>query len=222
MKRDIDLVRQLLLCIDGQAATGVLRSTMFEGFSEEKVRYHLRLLADSGFVKYVEKNVLGTTILRLTWDGHELLELARDPQVWDRAKRLVHEKTGGLAVEAIRQVLSKWSIQRSCEDDRWVSVGQIRSVVEQTNGSTTGVSNGRATTNGSPTPESNGARTTTPRFVATNSGPANGDSWLRWSQPDVPEPPTYENFSFDTEDPRFGKPSSWYNYSNSGLPIYLL
>jgi len=237
MKRDIDLVRQLLLCVDGQAATGVLRSTMFEGYSQEKVRYHLRLLADSGFVKYVEKNVLGTTILRLTWDGHELLELARDPRVWDRAKRLVHEKTCGLSVEAIHQVLTKWSVQRCCEDDRWVSAGQIRSVVEHasgTNGDTNGSPNGYGLPNGHGIPNGHGMsngngepngvpRGTTPRFTATGPEEAStADSWLRWSQPEVPEPANFENFSFNTEEVRFGKPASYYNYSNSGLPIYLL
>lgn len=41
----------------------------------------------------------------LTWDGHEFLEAARDDSLWEKAKRLVLEKTGTLTFEALKLAL---------------------------------------------------------------------------------------------------------------------
>ena len=43
--------------------------------------------------------------LRLTWEGHEFLDAARDDTRWNAAKRTVTSTTGGLAFEFLKAVL---------------------------------------------------------------------------------------------------------------------
>jgi hypothetical protein len=44
---------------------------------------------------------------RLTWEGHEFLDAARKDSLWQKAKALVLEKTGGASLELIKDVLMK-------------------------------------------------------------------------------------------------------------------
>jgi hypothetical protein len=42
---------------------------------------------------------------RLTLAGHEFLDASREPSRWQKAKKVVLEKTGSLSFEALKQVL---------------------------------------------------------------------------------------------------------------------
>jgi Hypothetical protein (DUF2513) len=44
---------------------------------------------------------------RLTWDGHEFLDAARDDTRWQKAKRYIVEKGSGLSFEVLQGVLMK-------------------------------------------------------------------------------------------------------------------
>jgi len=107
MKRDIDLARQLLLDIESRGSdcsVSVLR-TEPNHESEERVRYHLRLLIDAGLLKEIDRTSAGIPCVRLTHDGHELLELSRRESLWREAKGICRERLGGLSLSVIRQLL---------------------------------------------------------------------------------------------------------------------
>jgi hypothetical protein len=125
MKRDLDLARQLLLDIEGRGpdcSVSVLRSPIStnghvhtnghtsgnhpNSFDvDERIRYHLRLLIDGGFLKEVDRTTAGVPCVRLTYDGCELLELARTESLWREAKWLCQERTGGESLTVIRTFL---------------------------------------------------------------------------------------------------------------------
>jgi len=112
MKRDIDLARQLLLDIEARGAdcsVSVLR-TAADHQSEDRVRYHLRLLIDAGYLKEIDRTTNGVPCLRLTDAGHELIELTRSESRWRHAKRACHEHTGGVSLTVIRGLLVKWAL----------------------------------------------------------------------------------------------------------------
>lgn len=121
MKRDIDLIRRLLQLVECQGTRGILTSAMFLEMSEAYVRHHLRLLAEAGLAKYVE-NVAGRSMLRLTSEGHELVELSRDDTRWDRAKALVAKRTGGVSLLALKGILAKWALDELSDCEPW-SIG---------------------------------------------------------------------------------------------------
>lgn len=113
MKRDLDLARQLLLEIENRGAdcsVSVLR-TGPNHEAEERVRYHLRLLIDAGLLKEVDRTAGGVPCLRLTDAGHETIELTRSESRWREAKYACQERTGGLSLGVIRNMLAHWALE---------------------------------------------------------------------------------------------------------------
>jgi hypothetical protein len=111
MKRDMELVRQLLLRIDDDPQLDGTREFMYEtpdelgieGRSVEEVGYHIALLIEAGYVDGAvtwAANPL-QVIRRLTWDGHEFLDDIRDPGIWSKTKeRLKGLPAVGLTIVA--------------------------------------------------------------------------------------------------------------------------
>jgi hypothetical protein len=111
MKRDIDLVRQILLCIEhrgGQCPLDALRSDLRHE-SDERVRYHLELVIDAGLATEIERVAATPCGVRLTHAGHEFIEVAREDARWRAAKTIVIEETGGQSLGLIKALLTKWA-----------------------------------------------------------------------------------------------------------------
>ncbi|MEM9659220.1 MAG: DUF2513 domain-containing protein [Planctomycetota bacterium] len=109
MKRDIDLARQLLLDIESRGmdcSVSVLRGGPKQD-AEERIRYHLRLLIDAGFLKEVDRTTTGVPCIRLTHDGHEFVELSRSERRWRDAKWVCYDRTGGLSLTIMRNLLTR-------------------------------------------------------------------------------------------------------------------
>ena len=109
MKRDLDLVRKLVLALEEQGADAPLEQS-FEGYTDEQVGYHSYLVADAGLAEGVDvstaMNVLPQwELLHLTSAGHDFADAARSDTTWNKAKTVVKEKGGGVTVEVMKQVL---------------------------------------------------------------------------------------------------------------------
>ncbi len=121
MKRDLDLARQLLLDIENRGtdcSVSVLRSGSNHQ-SEEQIRYHLRLLIDAGLLKEIDRTSAGIPCVRLTHEGHELLELARSEPRWREAKYACQERLGGLSLTVIRGILLRWAVAATSRSPRY-------------------------------------------------------------------------------------------------------
>lgn len=115
MKRDLDLCRQLLLDIEGRGvdcALSVVR-TGADHDGEPRIKHHLRLLCDAGYLKEVDRTGDGVPCVRLTDAGYELIELVRSESRWHEAKRTCREATGGASLTVIREILVRWAVQAS-------------------------------------------------------------------------------------------------------------
>ena len=92
MKRDMDLVRDILLAVE--ASTGDPRGRVelsIDGRERLEVAYHVQLLADAGLLDAIERNTMGPSgydwwPTRLTWYGHEFLDIVRDPEIWAKTR----------------------------------------------------------------------------------------------------------------------------------------
>ncbi len=105
MKRDMDLVREILLRVEEADKECGMEDLLPEGVSEDETRkyeYHLDMLVNqTGFVTGVNISGLSgeTWIdLKLTWNGHEFLEAVRDPEIWRRAKEGA-KKVGSASID---------------------------------------------------------------------------------------------------------------------------
>ena len=125
MQRDIDLIRQLLLDVERRGATSPIDTLPIDSLrndarhdSDERVRYHLRLLTDAGLLKEVGQTSVGAPCVRLTHEGLEFLELSRSDARWRAAKAAVLASTGGLPLSVLKTLLAKWAWRSVARNER--------------------------------------------------------------------------------------------------------
>ena len=112
MKRDMDLIRKLLLYLEEKDNDKVIKDLELEGYSKDEVQYHFILMDQAGLIR-CERAMSSTTsdrIIRiypfsLTWQGHEFLEASRNDTYWNKAKDLVNSKSGALSFDVLKALL---------------------------------------------------------------------------------------------------------------------
>jgi hypothetical protein len=112
MKRDMELIRAILM---GVEEFDDLPSADDLGVSDDIRDGHLLLLTKALLVEgiAVVPTDMGTLVQytlskpRLTWDGHEFLDAARDPTTWESAKKTLNDagKDLGNVTIAVLQAL---------------------------------------------------------------------------------------------------------------------
>jgi hypothetical protein len=102
MKRDMDLIRDLLLGLDADTRLdgtrwvtpdkrdnfGVIGLT---DHSDTEVAYHLGLLIEADFLKGKIGLEGMPVISKLTWQGHEFLDRIRDAGIWGKTKERLRD-----------------------------------------------------------------------------------------------------------------------------------
>jgi hypothetical protein len=108
VKRDLDLVRQLMLQIEALPAAPPVQYRMSE-IEDPVLLAHLELLIDAGLVNGKIARSHGTrgdviSVSGLTWQGHEWIEMVRSQSVWNATKSAVLEQGGALTFELTKAV----------------------------------------------------------------------------------------------------------------------
>lgn len=107
VQRDLDLFRDMLLQIERSPHSVHWYEIAIPGRSREQLSYHAKLAADAGLIE--ARFLSGTpifTVHRLTNDGHEFLDAARETATWNRAKQMALHTAGSLTVAALRVALA--------------------------------------------------------------------------------------------------------------------
>jgi hypothetical protein len=109
MKRDMDLIRYILLDLEAEGKDDSARYTLSD-YPKEAVGYHCWLLIGAGLAEGAEDTGLGDTLPQayltsLTWGGHDFLDAARNETTWNKAKATVRENAGTVAFEVFKAVL---------------------------------------------------------------------------------------------------------------------
>ncbi|ENX42828.1 DUF2513 domain-containing protein [Acinetobacter sp. NIPH 2100] len=111
MKRDWDVIRNLLIDIEELTYSDSFDiDTHAIDNPQEKIKLEMAdLLLAKGFftgerVSYLDGG-LGLYSLKLTWDGHELLDTLRDQNVWNRIQEISKEKGIDITFESIKVML---------------------------------------------------------------------------------------------------------------------
>jgi hypothetical protein len=109
MKRDMNLVREILLWAENQEHGYVDTNPSIEGYTEEQIGYHVYLMYQAGLVNASDTTSMGdkspnALLLALSWLGHEFLDAAKDETIWSKAKNTILKPTAGVAFD----VLLEW------------------------------------------------------------------------------------------------------------------
>lgn len=111
MKRDMDLVRLILMAIEEETQGFSPSDLTFEGFTQEQVGYHIYIMGQAELLEVADATTLGSSGPEaipkcLTWYGHEFLDAAREPTRWQKAKEML-EKAGGASIKIWMEVLTE-------------------------------------------------------------------------------------------------------------------
>ena len=111
MKRDMDLIREILFGVEELPTSPNWRPLEIEGYPPEEISYHIKLLAQAGLIEAQDMTSRGQGLdwrpHSLTWDGHEFLNAARDDNRWKTAKEMVLDKSGCLVFAILQQALMR-------------------------------------------------------------------------------------------------------------------
>ena len=109
MRRDLELIRKILLHIE--EADEPLSSDEIEIVDYEPgiVDYHVQLLVEAQYLVGISvasfDNPYGWIGLRLTWDGHDFLDSARNENVWRATTMTIGQQLGTASMEIVKALL---------------------------------------------------------------------------------------------------------------------
>ena len=112
MKRDLDLIREILLAIEKKTDDNFISAQELDitDHTDAEISYHLLLLLDSGYIVakplYGDNTVQAWFITRLTSKGCDYLDTVRDPKVWRYTKSMI-EKAGGVTLDVVAKIASE-------------------------------------------------------------------------------------------------------------------
>jgi hypothetical protein len=108
MKRDMDLVRRILLTMEAEAPASGTGGITIDGYDAESIAYHVIIMGEAGLLVVIDESTfanIDAIPVRLTWAGHEFIESVRDEAQWKTVKTQA-EKAGGLVFEVVKSVAS--------------------------------------------------------------------------------------------------------------------
>jgi len=105
MKRDMDLIRLLLLNHEGATPCDL------SGYTQEQIAYHDCLLIDAGLVRgAIAKGSSGewkaVHIIGLNWIGHDFLDAARNETIWNQLKAKLKKSALELPIDLMKEILA--------------------------------------------------------------------------------------------------------------------
>jgi len=101
VKRDIDFLRRILLDLESGS------SVHDAGEDLQTLHYHIQLLDDVGLIVADELVPGQWWPERITWAGHEFLDLARNDISWNRTKSNVASKVGSAPFAIVQELLAR-------------------------------------------------------------------------------------------------------------------
>lgn len=118
MRRDIELIRQLLLKLEDQKiAPNVTRSLrpadlQIEGYDIDVIVLHLDMLTNSPYLKNSKIDTGGNLLfMGISWEGHELIDAIREKDVWketlENARKNGSTETISFIFEIAKSVIKK-------------------------------------------------------------------------------------------------------------------
>jgi hypothetical protein len=110
MKRDMDLVRKILLELEKHEHGCAPQPLAIKGHSEEEIGFHLYLMGQAELLRVAdpatrEDRSPCAVALNITWAGYEFLGAAREPSTWEKAKSKIVSAGVGVTFQVLQAVL---------------------------------------------------------------------------------------------------------------------
>lgn len=110
MKRDLDLVRTILLHLEAKEGNKPCwgEELPIPGENSLDLAYHSNILAQAGLIDFEpvtteNGRIIKCHVFSLSWKGHEYLDTIRDPDIWERTKAGA-KKAGGFSLDVLAAI----------------------------------------------------------------------------------------------------------------------
>ena len=105
MKRDMELIRLLLLDVEGETKPDL------SAYTPEQITYHTALIVESelahgGVAEDGQGYLMVAKATWLTWKGHEFLDAARNETIWKKAISKIKDAGASLPLTILQEVLT--------------------------------------------------------------------------------------------------------------------
>ena len=110
MKRDFDLFRSLLLCVEQFTPGKPIQGLTPKNLETEVISEHVKLLIDEHFLEGEasrSSNKVHYVVHGLTWKGHDFLNNARNDTVWKKVMADAENKGMSLSMSVLNGLLTK-------------------------------------------------------------------------------------------------------------------
>ena len=110
MKRDMDLVRKILLAMEESSHGYFNGRLVIDGYSVDQIGHHVYLMMQAGLVEGAESTTHNDQSpvaipTALTWQGHEFLDACRNESIWNKAKEKLQSLGGNVPFDVMKAVL---------------------------------------------------------------------------------------------------------------------
>lgn len=108
MKRDMELIRQILLLVEEYPEPDGAILPAIDGYSQQEIAYHVKLLADASLIEardFSAGDNCHWVARHLTWQGHEFLDAARHDTIWGKAKKMIQDQGGSIPFTVLQSLL---------------------------------------------------------------------------------------------------------------------
>ncbi len=110
MKRDMDLIRKMVLLIGSSPGGWAEQDLKIDGYTDEATAYHAYLLVDADLAVGVDTTHLQSNgpeciIRHLTWEGHDFADACRNESVWEKATSTIRDSVGSVTFDVMKDML---------------------------------------------------------------------------------------------------------------------
>lgn len=112
MKRDLDLIRDILLKIESMDKKVITIADLGATTQDEfnRIGFHIRLLMDCNYVEAIDvrtKQEEAYVVKRITSSGYDYLDSIRDNNVWNETKNKLESVGSSASLEIVKAVAGK-------------------------------------------------------------------------------------------------------------------
>ena len=109
MKRDLDLVRSILIAVEKAGGPVDANDLVTKGNDYAKVSYHIMLMTNRGlldlqsFQQDANHDVIDLQVAGITWDGQDYLDAIRDRNVWAKTRKVLADSVSSTTFGVVKQ-----------------------------------------------------------------------------------------------------------------------
>lgn len=113
MKRDLDLIRHILIVIENSDSDKLtVDSFTTDEFNEKMVSFHISLLLDCGYIEAAKFTVIGQKyqqyiVKRMTSSGYDYLDAIRSDNIWFKTKEALKSIGNSASLDIIKAIAGK-------------------------------------------------------------------------------------------------------------------